>query len=426
MRCTKLIAISFAFAFSVVLLSTTNAAAQPTFSIDFQGPTAGAADGFALGVIGAGDILTTPVGGIPGPNPPVPGPFAVASGIEVGGPPLAAGAYPGGLGLLPGAGGVIELDALSYGRDTGAFQLMFSVDEFAIGFPGTAPDVASEGALGLTGASADVFMYLAPFMTMPPAPGPGNVAIYDGNGIGPSALPGIALIEPGAPTVGIIPELGDNLDAMDINTTAADLMGPIYFSLDTAMPDPLEPLTIANTGTAAANGFSGADVLVSMAGGAPAIAIPAGVMGLDLGGAGTDDLDALIFNDADSSMSYTPGDTLYFSVRRGSAVIGAMDSQYGFPIEEGDVLTVPFGPPGTPPAIFVAAEQLGLGTVRMLTAGPWGPDDLNAMDLLIDPPVPPPVPSVGVGGTSVIVLGLLAVGAFASRTRARRGTDARF
>ncbi len=392
-----------------VLLFATAPSAQVTFSTDFQGPTPGLADGFVLGVITSGDILTVPVPAAPGPNAPVVGPFLAAPGIEVGAAALAPGAYPGGLGLLPGAGGVMELDALSYGRDTGAFQFMFSVDEFAIGVPGTAPDVASEGALGLTGASADIFMFLAAFGTFPPGGVVGNVAMFDGNGIGPSGLPGVALIEPGAPTIGVIPELGDNMDAVDLNTTATDLSGPIYFSMDGGFPDPLEPLTIANTGSALANGFSGADVLVSMAGGVPALAIPAALMGLDLGGAATDDLDALIFNDADVSMGYTPGDALYFSVRRGSAVVGAMDSFYGVPIEEGDVLTVPTVP-GLPPAIFLPAEVLGLATARMGTAGPWGPDDLNAMDVLIDPPLPP-VPSASAPVRVLIVLALLTVSA---------------
>lgn len=396
------------------VLVTRGASAQPTFSIDFQGPTPGGADGFALGIITAGDILTTPLPLALALNAPVPGPFAIASGIVIGAAPAAPGMVPGGLGIGPGAGGVMELDALSYGRDTGQFQFMFSVDEFAVGFPGAAPDVASEGALGLTGASADVFMYLAVFATVPPGGVFGNVAVYDGNGIGPSGLPGVALIEPGAPTIGVIPELGDIMDAFDLDTTPADLLGPIYFSLDGPFPDPLEPATIANTGTGPANGFSGADVLMSMAGGAPVLAIPAALMGLDIGGAGTDDLDALIFNDADSSGGYTPGDALYFSVRRGSAVIGAMDSFYGAPIEEGDVLTIPTGV-GLPPAIFLPAEALGLGTARAFTAGPNGPDDLNAMDVLIDPPPPlPTVPSMGTVGLALLSLGLLAMGSRAA------------
>lgn len=422
-RRTSAIGWRFALAFCLlapgVLIPAGEAPAQVTFSTDFQGPTPGLADGFAFGPITAGDILTVPVPGVPGPNAPVPGPFAAPPGIEIGAAAGAAGVLPGGLGILPGAGGVYELDALSYGRDTGAVQFLFSVDEFAVGVPGAAPDVASEGALGLTGASADVFMLLAAFGTFPPGGVIGNAAVFDGNGIGPSALPGVALIEPGAPTVGVIPELGDNLDAMDLNTTLADLSGPIYFSLDGPFPDPNEPLTIANAGTGPANGFSGADVLVSTAGGVPALAIPAVLMGLDLAGAGTDDLDALIFDDADASMGYTPGDTLYFSVRRGSAVVGAMDSFYGVPIEEGDVLTLPTGP-GLPPAIFLPAEALGLGTARTFTAGPWGPDDLNAMDLLIDPPVPP-VPSASGLGYLLIVVALVASAALLRSPRVSLG-----
>lgn len=398
---------SFLFAAAFLLLLATESSAQPTFSIDFQGPTPGGIDGFALGIITAGDILTTPVPGVPGPNAPAPGPFgAVASGIEIGAAPLAPGVLPGGLGILPGAGGVLELDALSYGKDTGSLQFFFSVDEFATGVPGVAPDVASEGALGLTGASADVFTYLAPFATMPPGPVVGNLGFYDGNGIGPSGLPGVALIEPGAPTIGVIPELGDNMDAFDLDTTAAALAGPVFFSLDFGLPDPLEPLTIANTGTAGANLFAGADVLVSMAGGAPALAIPAALMGLDLAGAGTDDLDALIFDDADASMSYTAGDTLYFSVRRGSAVVGVMDSFYGAAIEEGDVLTVPTGV-GLPPAIFLPAEALGLGTLRSGSAGIYGADDLNAMDVL---GTPTSIPAAGPLPLAFLILALTGVG----------------
>ena len=62
------------------------ATAQMTFSIDFQGPTPGGADGFGFGIISEGDILTVPVPLPPGPNAPVPGPFVVAPGIEIGAP----------------------------------------------------------------------------------------------------------------------------------------------------------------------------------------------------------------------------------------------------------------------------------------------------------------------------------------------------
>lgn len=57
-------------------------------------------------------------------------------------------------------------------------------------------------------------------------------------------------------------------------------------------------------------------------------------------------------------------DMLLFSVRRGSAIIGLNDSQFGVPIEPGDILAPPLAP-GARPRIFIAAEQLGLRTARM-------------------------------------------------------------
>ena len=68
----------------LLLLSSTVASAQITFSVDFQGPTPGLAGGFGFGLVTEGDILTTPVPGAPGPNAPAPGPFVVAPGIAIG------------------------------------------------------------------------------------------------------------------------------------------------------------------------------------------------------------------------------------------------------------------------------------------------------------------------------------------------------
>jgi hypothetical protein len=72
-----------------------------------------------------------------------------------------------------------------------------------------------------------------------------------------------------------------------------------------------------------------------------------------------------------------PKDMLLFSVRRGSAVIGMLDSIFMAPISEGDILTTPV-PAGGPPGIFIAAEALGLATER---GGANRNDDLNAMDV---------------------------------------------
>ena len=75
------------------------------------------------------------------------------------------------------------------------------------------------------------------------------------------------------------------LIADDIDTLCADVSGPIFFSLDSGFADALEAFP-ANSGTAFANGLSGADVLVSVAGGAPTLAVPASALGLDVFGFG--------------------------------------------------------------------------------------------------------------------------------------------
>jgi hypothetical protein len=378
-----------------------------TFSIDVQGPTAGAPDSFFAVPITEGDILTPALPGLPGPNPAAFGPL-LPPGIEVGALPGAAGAVGGGLGIVPGFSGFVELDALSYGRDRGT-RVLFSVDEFASGGPSPSPpDVTSEGAAGAMEASADVFEYLGQVIPTTPAVVKGNTVALDGDGIFPSGAPGFGLVEPNPATPALFPDPGDNVDAFDADTVFADLLGPIYFSLDASFPDPLE-LPPVNGGTAAGNGFSGADVLVSFAGGAPVGAIPAPTLGLDLAGFDTDDLDALIFDDADGSGTYTPGDMLLFSVRRGSAVIGFPDGLLGLPIEEGDILSPPPLGPGFPPGIFIPAESLGLGTLRAGTAGPFGSDDLDALDSI-------PLPEPGIGLQLGVGLAFLLL---AGRRRAR-------
>jgi hypothetical protein len=305
------------------------------------------------------------------------------------------------LGIVPGINGFVEVDALSYGRDCGD-QFFFSVDEFAVGLPGTS--VRTEGALGNREASADVFKIVAG----------GNTAVLDGNGIAPTGLPGLGLIEPNPPTPGIIPDPGDNLDALDIDTTVADIGGPVFFSLDSLFPDPLEfgPFSIPNTGTAFLNGFVGGDVIVTspVPGGMPALYAAASTLGLDLAGADTDDLDALSLWD-NGDMIFTPGvDKIFFSVRRGSSIIGTPDSLLGLAIEEGDILTLPTAP-GLAPSIFLPAGSFGLATVRDGTAGPFGfGDDLDALD---SDPIPEP------GTIALFGIGILGLFGYAWRRRKR-------
>jgi hypothetical protein len=124
---------------------------------------------------------------------------------------------------------------------------------------------------------------------------------------------------------------------------------------------------------------------------APVVYAPPAVLGLDMAGPGTDNLDALaIFENG--AVGYQPsagpfgwfagGDMVLFSVSGTSAVVGAPDSIFGIPIQPGDVLIPPVPGGLTPfPGIFIAAENLGLTTVRM---GPIAvfPDDLDALDVL--------------------------------------------
>ena len=409
-----------AIVFSLALFATPVHAAGPTFSIDFQGPSVffGAPDGFGVApVIDEGSILTSSifVGPVLPPGPNIPW----GAGAPAGGPPgmmvdaligSPLGSVPGGLGLVP----PYEIDALSYGRDVigAATDLWFSVDEFACGdifLPFGGLDVLDEGPCGtlvpLPGpeASADVFIFPGPIVpTLPVLPGTGfNFGFLDGDGI-PTFVPlqSLGLIEPNPPGPGV-PDMGDNLDALDMDTLLSDLTAPfpgtIFFSLDSAFPDFLEGVVPPNTGSAVAQGlgFVGGDVLVSFAGApAPLVAIPAAALGLDFFGPDTDDLDALAFDDADGSATLTFGDTVFFSVRRGSAVIGAPDSctgVVGVPIEEGDILTVPgiFSPF---PCLFIAAEAMGLGTGRSGTFG-IAHDDVDAIDL----PEPGVVPQLVAG-----------------------------
>ena len=390
-----------------------------TFSIDWQGPTAGAVPGPFLGVpdsffaspIDEGAILTPALPGPFGPNPagpPMGAPGRVADAVppppgpapRLLGPP--GGLAPGAPFILPApafappgppvmASG-IELDALSYGKDT-TEGLVFSVDEWAVGLFGFAPNVTSEGAAGSTQAAADVFAYTGPAGPVAPGPVFGNISVIDGDAMAPPApafgIPGLGLIEPLGPAPPVPgPDASDNLDALDIGTTHAHLAGPIFFSLDSGVVvDVLEGTP--GTGTAAANGFSGADVICDFCGGVAGLSLfaAAGMLGPDIAGFVTDDLDALLLRDLGILGTFEPGiDTLLFSVRRGSAVIGVLDSAFAVPIEEGDILTIPTGP-GLAPAIFIGAEALGLSTARLAGIA----DDLDALSGL-SIPIPATLP----------------------------------
>lgn len=328
------------------VITTREAATGITFSLDRTSASRGSPDKFAGEPLEEGDILTNGSPAFRLPNPAVAAPSAPGALVES-----------EGLGIVPTPLGFAELDALSFGRDAGDF-ILFSVDEWAVGCGGGACAMPSavrpEGASGLREAAADVFGSDALLGAG------GNWKVLDGDGV---FYPGPGLFEPNPPAAGA-PDAGDNLDAFDTGTRAVDLDGPIYFSLEGNLFDPLEGF--AGSGTAMANGVSGADVLVLTACGpvVPGVYATAAQLRLD---PMLDDLDALALLDNGDAV-YQPGvDQIFYSVRRGSAIIGVMDCA-GRPITEGDVLTVQAGCPV--PRIVASHAALGLTAT----------DELDALD----------------------------------------------
>jgi hypothetical protein len=376
-----------------------SASAQTLFSLDFRSLSIGA-PATGGGCISAGDILMPAPAGVPAYGPlPLPiiaisngfGPPGPGLGIPMIGPVICVCPVPA---AIPCAR---EVDALSLGRDalikpvrmpTGTF--VFSVDACTMGGPGPLPpNVATE--FPPADAAADVFESLF----LPPAPVPpvvmplmGNSGIIDGNGLpsGSGAVyPGVGVMEPRFPGPAVT---GDDVDAIDLGNPATAALFPVYFSMDAAFPNICAGAP--NSGSAAVAGFPAAAVLVTLVpGGPPVVYAPPAILGLDFFGPGTDDLDAIALTEnglpgfqpspaAYAWLAAAPTDQLLFSVRRGSAVIGAPDSLLGIPIEPGDILMPPVAGGVSPfPAIFVAAEALGLPTGR---GGAAMASELDALD----------------------------------------------
>lgn len=318
--------------------------------------------------------------------------------------------YSNCVGHTGGTACQIDIDALS-GGDDALFRLnqprrprvLFSVDEWASGHPATPQNpphasVRNQGNPTVPPLGPGVFEACADIygdVNLPSPPlGPNftprnNTLVYDGNGL-PSANsffgPGLGLLEP-RNTNTPFPYPGDNLDALEIGTDLATAPR-VYFSLDATFLDRLNQ--VANSGSAAANGFSSADVLKRTVGASAIVHFAtAPQLGLDRFGVGTDDLDALVLaenGDGVYQRSLAPydwsngsTDMLVFSVRRGSAVINQPDSLFGVPIQPGDLLLPPVaGGLNQNPAIFISAEALGLRTERG-DASKDG-DDLDAVD----------------------------------------------
>jgi hypothetical protein len=375
-----------------------------TFGVDWRGPVIGQQVSGAVQQVNEADILTF------GPGAPGLGPLQAPS-YAISADQLGLNRYALCVNHPPFFACGIEVDAISQGMDalisdTAALagplipsgKVWFSVDEFAVGSPagGLAPSVASEGG-SIADGSADVFIVYG--LGVGPV-GPAGalawiVGVFDGNGF-PSAAPsgalypGIGLTEPNLPFA--IPSTGDNLDSLDVGGLLGFPATGIYITLDAAFVDPLSG--IANAGSAIAQGVFAADILlVSVPAVSPTVFAAGPSLGLDLvGGPGSDDLDAMsiaengngTFDASSIPYDWVTGatDMVLFSVRRGSAVIGAPDSIFGAPIEPGDILTTPLptamGGLSPFPGIMFSAESLGLATTRTDQVA-FG-DDMDALD----------------------------------------------
>ena len=335
----------------------------PTFSLTQASPTVGVADPWTADAIGAGDILTVGEAGFRVLNPLVAAGTAVRPGVLVD--------ETGLLGL--GAVGA-DIDALSFGSDDGS-TFVFSVNEGAIGCAPAIPATVClqpsgvylegycpcapvgpvcMGAPSTCQAAGDVFEALA---------GGGNALLHDEAQFG--------LVDAAAAA----PPVDDDIDALDLDTTSSDLVdvnARIYFSLDAA--------------TAAAYGFSGADILVIDACSTAGPRVYASAQRLALLPL-LDDVDALALYDDGDGIFEPAVDKIYFSLRAGSATLGNLDCATGQGISEGDILTTRYQggcvpafpalcPAGSPcnPAIAVRHSDLGL------FVNP--PDDLDALDLV--------------------------------------------
>ncbi len=401
-RAARLRRAALRMAAASLLAAAASAQTQVQYSIDWKSQSVSRPDSSsAQRPMTEGDVLApgnAATGVIPAPRVVLPG-----SGLFLQG-------YASCLGHVGGTACQIDVDALS-GGDDALFRLnqprrpriLFSVDEWASGHPATPQNpphasVRNQGnptvpplGPGVFEACADVYSDVN--LPSPPL-GPNftprnNTLVFDGNSL-PSANsftgPGLGLLEPRT-TNAPFPYPGDNLDALEIGTDLATAP-VVYFSLDSTFLDRANQ--VSNSGSAAANGFSSADVLKRTLGTSAIVHFAtASQLGLDRFGVGTDDLDALVLADNGDGVyqrslvpyDWTNGSTdmLVFSVRRGSAIINQPDSLFGAPIQPGDLLLPPVaGGLNQNPAIFLSAESLGLRTERG-DSNKDG-DDLDALD----------------------------------------------
>jgi hypothetical protein len=256
---------------------------------------------------------------------------------------------------------VLEVDAFSWGHhsDFSITDYQFSVDPVSVGAPASAVAAEVAGAAGGPGDHpADIYNSTG---------AGGNTLLWDGNGVAnPGIAPSLTLAEPG----------GDNVDGWDNRSVPAPT---IFYSLDVA--------------TAGAGGGVGADVFLapSITGydvpPTPALFAGAAALGLDIvGGAGSDDIDALaVFDHSGLPGVFDGVDYILFSLTPGSASLVSGTPYSGF--GAGDLF---FADATGGKGLHISAVALGLAPT----------DNLDALDVI---PEPSAVLLLALGGTGIYI-----------------------
>lgn len=379
---------------SAALSGVASAQATLVYSLDYHGPLIGTNGSGSTDQITEGDLLDPTQIRLGGSDAPK---------ILVSGGDLGLQNFTNCVGHPGGDPCGIDVDAYSDGLDapipsfvvggTPDWRVFFTVDEYAKGNAQTPvdPSVRSEGLAA--DVSGDVWSTI--YLPTPPL-APNTTAPFarvhaltvDGDGL-PSAsgalAPGHAMKEPNIPGQGLpfaSQDTGSHIDALHIGASPS-FTGPKYFSLDAAFTD---PFGFVNSGSAAAEGVSPGDILLSDAG-VITVYASATQLGLD---PELDDLDALVlaenglpgYQESKNPFDWeTGGDMVLFSLRRGSTTVGKIDSLQGIPIEPGDLLMPPVENGNGNPAVLVAAEVMGLQTER---ESGGDADDLSAAAITDD------------------------------------------
>jgi hypothetical protein len=265
---------------------------------------------------------------------------ALSFSVDIAGPTVAPDDIfnPGPVPILPGGTAipatVAEVNAFSYGHTHfNETILFFSVDRPSVGAAGA---VLTESSKTGGDQSADIY---SSFIAG------SNAQFWDGDG---SSAPPLGLFEP-------VTSPGDDLDGLDLRPSSPT--GHIFWSVD--------PTTSATHPAYA--GLSPADIFISPVvpgySVLPALFTPAITLGLSP----ADDVDALVVIDFDSSLTWSAGDSIFYSLAPGSPAL------VGLAASPADIIIVTFG--GAP---FLGLPAPALGLLPT--------DNLNALDVIVPEP----------------------------------------